>query len=86
MMQDVHFWKPHWAFVVNLINVVLKEDRELSEKQEEWLRHYFYKYREQIRDINIYEREGDPELYEKYDDIRVVVEGAIEECEDYYKG
>lgn len=83
MMKDVTFWRPQWAFIVNLINQVLEEDNTLSEKQEKWLRHYFYRYRDQIRDNIIYEKVGDEELYEQYDDIRVAVEGAIAECEQY---
>ena len=84
MMEVVTFWKPQWRFIEELRQVALDPERELSEEQEAWLRYWFYRYREQIKDIIIYDENGNEEIYERFDDVRVAVSNAIDECERYY--
>ena len=84
LLQPVNFWKPHWRFVADLVETCLDGD-ELSEDQEAWLRHYAYKYRDQIIERCIKDRQADDRFYDEVDDVRGEILHILEECEPHYQ-
>lgn len=87
MMEEVVFWKPHFRFVRDLMDVIVENEDNLTDKQLEHLHHHFYKYREQVRDSVIYEETAPDELYEMIDgDVRKEVDRLMEKAKEDYKG
>lgn len=84
MLDVVDFWKPHWRFADDLVKTVLS-GKLLTVKQEKWLRYYAYKYRNQIIEKVINERQAREEFYNMVDNVRHEVVGLLERCESEYE-
>lgn len=84
LLRNVSYARPDWNFVVNLVHTVLVRENPLSNSQEKWIKHFVYKYRDQIRDQVIYEERIHPDLQKLLgDDVRVDINDFIDKCEEF---
>lgn len=86
MLKEVKLSKVDASFALRLSNRAQSEEG-ISDREDAHLRHFVYRYREQIGDNIIYEGYRTEAIEELLgDDPRESLKEFIENCEQYHKG
>lgn len=84
LKSDVSFSSYDSNFISDLFYKYERKG-ELTDKQQDYLEYFVYRYRNQIKDSIIYSEPPDVVTGVLEDDVRVQFDQILEECEQSYK-